>query len=434
MALEVNREKARQRAITKSEGRRTTQATRTENLAVSSGGGSWRPAIIRSVDVVLQKIMFQFLANEESPPNPGSLNTLGDVTEGYPFPTFTAEFFLSHVIPIPIRPTNSSLPVLVKKNANGDWIVMEVDKSAIAAAVGTYVYGGQAPLCGLFFIENNDMYQVDFWSKRAPLSCPARRFHCGAMVDQAIYSFAGSTNASSTTRDNSEYKPDFWVLRNPVREPSRRSSSCFAVDGLAYIAGGRVPDPPGFPVRSNVVSRYNPVTDTWLDIEPLFFVSAQGSAFSLTGAGYVIEGRQSTTDSTNTKVRKFTPSSGGGSWSAVRPVPETGQRSAAAFGLLGFGYLTAGDPFRGERTDIVVQYNPVADVWDHVDRLAIGRRDHSAATLGDKGYVHGGDAAFLSGGQTNISEEYDPASNTWISTIARSPLPDRNGAVAASLQ
>lgn len=250
MALDNSKERARQRAITRTQVRRVTQPTRTESLPVASGSAisGWLPAVVRSVDLEMGTIRFQFFGYSDSPPIAGQFEALGDIQTGYPAPTFTVESFSGNQTPVDAPIAAFPMPVIAKKNRNGDWLLLNQLQPLTSSRFGLYVFGGSS-LFGEGFLgedSGSNQYVLDVWISRAGLTCPVRSKQAGASADEAIFSIGGavatlvgSQFAWVAIRDTTHNGTgDAWSVRAALL-PRRHSHGAMTISDLIYVTGGR---------------------------------------------------------------------------------------------------------------------------------------------------------------------------------------------------
>lgn len=121
-----------------------------------------------------------------------------------------------------------------------------------------------------------------------------------------------------------------------------------------------------------------------------------------------------------------------GTWVKLAAFPEPAEElyGATAGGkLYVFGGLAPGWQPRG----LVYEYDPGADRWTKKKPMALPSHHVAFETLNGKIYAFGGrlGAAFISvASNTDVVEEYDPATDQWGAVKARMPVP-RHGLAAA---
>lgn len=431
-------EKDRQRRIRGAQEQRVAQPVRSE---IPAWQPSWIPVVLRSVDAAAQEMWFHRLRYaDRDEPVIGSYETYGPLERGYPFPTMDYSHYLAWIWPETIRVneedvdnpiTTETTPLLATRD-RGSWILMVPLKETTGATRGTYVFGGFGRLCpgegSEGAIEDNDLYTPDMWVSRSPLLCPERAMHAATTIEGAIYSFAGRNGVYLQSTD--EYVPDAWHVRMPMPPVGRQYSAAFALEGKGYVSGGF-----NEPVGGNLYhfDEYTPLDDTWNNqLQPLPRRTAEHAAFSLDNGGYVVGGSGQEGPLLD-DTERYDPASG--VWSVCTPLLAPGARHLhAAFVIDNFGYVVGGQRAAAPRVLRDVQrFDPVSGSWEAMQEMnSPGRSEHTAAAIGQAGFVHGG--LDDNGAETDETQQYspDPSGGGW-SPRAAMPRPLRKQAAAATL-
>ena len=172
-----------------------------------------------------------------------------------------------------------------------------------------------------------------------------------------------------------------WVKLAPFPEPAEELFGV-AAGGKMYVMGGLAP---GWKPRG-LVYEYDPAADKWTKKKPMALSSHHVAVTELNGKIYAFGGF-------------VPPQSGPPAWLPI---------------------------------DNVWEYDPAEDSWKALAPMPTKRGSPVAAVVGGKIYVIGGrtGAAFISvATNTNIVEEYDPASDSWGASKAR--MPSARSAVAS---
>src|SRR5262244_1376675 len=172
-----------------------------------------------------------------------------------------------------------------------------------------------------------------------------------------------------------------WVKLAPFPEPAEELFGV-AAGGKMYVMGGLAP---GWKPRG-LVYEYDPATDKWTKKKPMELSSHHVAVVELNGKIYAFGGF-------------VPPQSGPPAWIPI---------------------------------DNAWEYDPAADSWKALASMSTKRGSPVAAVVGGKIYVIGGrtGAAFISvATNTNIVEEYDPATDSWGASKAR--MPSARSAVAS---
>src|SRR5262252_3486479 len=171
-----------------------------------------------------------------------------------------------------------------------------------------------------------------------------------------------------------------WIKLAPFPEPAEELFGVVA-GGKMYVMGGLAP---GWKPRG-LVYEYDPATDKWTKKKPMALSSHHVAVTELNGKIYAFGGF-------------VPPQSGPPAWIPI---------------------------------DNAWEYDPAADSWKALAPMPTKRGSPVAVAAGGKIYVIGGrtGAAFISvATNTNIVEEYDPATDSWGPSKAR--MPSARSAVA----
>jgi N-acetylneuraminic acid mutarotase len=178
-----------------------------------------------------------------------------------------------------------------------------------------------------------------------------------------------------------------------------------------YALGGS-PDPDGSPAL-NIVEAYDPSTNTWAAIAPMGTMRYGLAASTLNGKIYALGGNGPS--GTLNIAEAYHPSNG--TWTTIAPMG-TMRYGLAATTLNGKIYAVGG---HGNGYDsylnIAEAYDPNNNTWTTIAPMGTARRYLAATTLNDKIYALGGYDRNGWGGVNglyfNITEAYDPNTNTW---------------------
>jgi N-acetylneuraminic acid mutarotase len=217
--------------------------------------------------------------------------------------------------------------------------------------------------------------------------------------------------------------------------------------GKIYAFGGFVPPAGGPPawVPIDNAWEYDPAADTWKALAPMPTRRGSPVAAAVGGKIYVIGGASTHPGSGEpavhparphralATVEEYDPASN--NWRARSPMPTA--RNHAAVGVVGGkiyvigGRLGAAFISVASNTDVVEEYDPATDQWGAIKaRMPTARSAVAWGVLGGRIYVAGGEfqndqlmAAF------RALEAYDPATNSWT-VLPRMPAP-RHGLAGA---
>lgn len=431
MALDSVREKARQQTITKSQTRRTTQATRTENLPVKVGGAAWLPAVVRAIDSEAGTVSFQLFGYSDSPPVFGNYQTFGNVIIGFPFPSFTAQNFAGNVMASGAEISIFTRPVVAKKNRQGDWIVWDRARKVIEQRFGFYVFGGDNPFGEGLGGETaqSSRYSFDLWVIKESLRHPVRTHHAGAEADQTMYAIGGAIAELRNSvihwlalRDtNSNKFGDSWTKVMDLNVVARHSHSAMTISDIILATGGVTSDQ-----FLRTVGKYLPATDTWEAFESLLVRVGDHVSFAIQEDGYVVGGEQLELSF----ARDCLKTQLDGSWMFSTPAP-VALRNHSSFVIADLAYIVGGETLGGP-IDRVDQFNPTTETWSAQTPISPARSAHSGGNISSSGLVQAGlgSAGLLSDNQEFVAS---PQGGVWT---ARAGLPTcpTNNAANATLQ
>jgi N-acetylneuraminic acid mutarotase len=188
-------------------------------------------------------------------------------------------------------------------------------------------------------------------------------------------------------------------------------------NGKIYVAGGFVP-----PQNTNVplggawqpidnMWEYDPAADSWKSLAPLPGTRGSAVAVEVGGKIYVIGG----TTTVEGSKESWTLSSG------AATSPQTVSPFFTFFG-----------PARVLTTNDV--YDPATNKWEHRKPMSVPRNHIFAGAVNDKIYIIGGrtgSAYIMTATNTNVVEEYDPATDTWNGPLQRMPTARSGGGYAS---
>lgn len=204
------------------------------------------------------------------------------------------------------------------------------------------------------------------------------------------------------------------------------------INGKIYMFGGfRLPDkgPPSW-VPINNTWEYDTATDQWRELAPMPTARGSANAVVVNGKIHVIGGAGLHPGSKETAAHPARPHRSLGTnevydpatntWETRSPMPTARNHAAAGLvngkiyvigGRVGSAFIT-----RASNTDIVEEYDPATDQWGALkESMAMGPRSATAwATFNGRIYVAGGESRAGQASQTfRRVEAYDPATNSW---------------------
>jgi N-acetylneuraminic acid mutarotase len=250
------------------------------------------------------------------------------------------------------------------------------------------------------------------WKKAAPFPEPDEELY-GVACNGKMYVIGGWDDGKARGA-NYEYDPatDKWTKKTSMPRKAHHAALA-SYNGKIYVCGGFVP-----PENTNVplggawqpidnAWEYDPAADSWRSIAPL--PGKRGAAVAVESGGkiYVIGGATTVEGSDES----WTLSSG------AAKSPESVSQFFTFFG-----------PARVLTTNDV--YDPATNKWEHRKPMSVPRNHAFAAAVKGKIYVIGGrtgSAYIMTATNTNVVEEYDPATDKWSGPLQRMPTARSGG-------
>src|SRR5579871_1784306 len=268
------------------------------------------------------------------------------------------------------------------------------------------------------------------WERKAPFPEPAEEV-LGIGAGGKMYVFAGLAPVWKPLGLVYEYDPaaDKWTKKQPMARPSHHVA--FAeYQGKIYAFGGFVLPQSGPPawVPIDNAWEYDPATDAWKALAPMPTRRGAAAAAVIDGKAYVVGGATVPTGTNEPAVAPGRPHLAVGTleeydiatntWRERRPMPTA--RNHLLAGAVG-GKLYAiggriGAAFIGlaSDTDVVEEYDPASDLWRIKARMPTPRSALAGGVYEGRVYVAGGEMQDMQKSATfRAFEGYDPASNTW---------------------
>jgi N-acetylneuraminic acid mutarotase len=288
------------------------------------------------------------------------------------------------------------------------------------------------------------------WKKAAPFPEPDEELF-GVAVNGKMY-VIGGWGEGKARGANYEYDPatDKWTKKKSMPRPAHHAALATA-NGKIYVMGGFVPpQDTQIPVGGawqpiDDAWEYDPAADSWKTLAPL--PTKRGAAVAVEDGGkiYVIGGATTVEGSKDPFFTFFGPARvlatndvydpATNTWESRRPmaVPRNHAFAGAVDGKIYVIGGRTGHAFilSATNTDVVEEYNPVADMWSAPkERMPTPRSGGGWGTDGRRIYVAGGEVTNdkLVGAFRAI-EAYEPASNSWT-TLPSMPMP-RHGVAGA---
>ena len=285
------------------------------------------------------------------------------------------------------------------------------------------------------------------WVKLAPFPDPAEELY-GIAAGGKMYVFGGLAPAWKPRALVFEYDPaaDKWTKKKPMALPSHHVALA-ELNGKIYAFGGFIPPQSGPPawIPIDNVWEYDPVADNWKALAPMPTKRGSPVAAVVGGKIYVIGGATTHPGSSEpavhparphrsvATVEEYDPATN--SWRARSPMPTARNHSAIGAvnnkiyvigGRTGAAFISV-----ATNTNMVEEYDPATDSWGPSKaRMPSARSAVASGTYRDRIYVAGGEfqddsmmAAF------RALEAYNPATNSWA-ILPRMPVP-RHGLAGA---
>jgi len=253
---------------------------------------------------------------------------------------------------------------------------------------------------------------------------------------------------------NYEYDPatDVWTKKSPMPHPAHHAAVA-AVNGKIYAFGGFVaPANTAIPLGAAWEPiadawEFNPATDSWKALAPLPGKRGSAIAAEVGGKIYVIGGATTMEGSKDPFFTAFGPARVLATNDVYDPATNTWEsrnamsvpRNHAFSGVVnGKIYVIGGRTghafiLSATNTDVVEEYNPASNMWSiPKERMPTARSGGASGTDGRRIYVAGGEVTTTElVGAFRAVEAYDPATNSWM-TLPSLPMP-RHGVAGAVL-
>jgi N-acetylneuraminic acid mutarotase len=227
-----------------------------------------------------------------------------------------------------------------------------------------------------------------------------------------------------------------WVRLAPFPEPAEELYGA-AINGKMYVLGG-------YGERIGKVFAYDPAADTWTKKKQMALAVHHQAMIPYNGKLYMFGGfTQAQGEAGWTPVDnswEYDPVAD--SWKALAPMP--GKRGSAVVSEVGGKmYVIGGATTYANSKDTAIfgtgpamvltrnqVYDPATNTWGERSPMSVGRNHAYAGSVNGKIYVIGGRIghAFVTvSSNSDIVEEYDPATDTWAGLKAKIPTPRSGG-------
>lgn len=278
---------------------------------------------------------------------------------------------------------------------------------------------------------DNCTSQSPCWITKSPMPTTRREIGVASDSNGNIYVIGGYNTFNGFLNTVEMYNPltNTWETKNPI--PVSRNDMGLALNpitGILYSAGGYNE---GY---FNDLYEYNSTSDTWMQKAPMqtpraFF----GLVAATNGKLYAIGGSSSSNNRAIDNVEEYDPTTNTWSIKAPLPIPLTGLGVVASNN--GKLYAIGGSTNDGTVVNSVEEYDPTTNTWSIKSPMNYARST-LAVSLNSNGniYAIGGNIQnsdiFPYFVQTNVVEEYDLITNTWIT---KTPLPVAEMEIGAAL-
>ena len=270
------------------------------------------------------------------------------------------------------------------------------------------------------------------WVKLAPLPKKSEEFSF-VTANGKIYLFGGLPEGKNPPPGLVEvYDPatDTWTQKKPMPLPTHHAAAA-EYRGKIYLFGGQAQLEPGGPTQIPLDKswEYDPEADSWKALASMPTARTAAVAAEVGGKIYVIggasvhPGAKIVSLEPNVPHRSLTANEAydpaTNTWQARSPMPTARNHAAAGVvdgriyvigGRLGSSRVSA-----GSNTDVVENYDPASDSWGAVgQRMPTARSGMGWAMYRGKIYIVGGeiyDAHMFAA--IRAVEAYDPATNQW---------------------
>jgi N-acetylneuraminic acid mutarotase len=288
------------------------------------------------------------------------------------------------------------------------------------------------------------------WKKGAPFPEADEELY-GVAARGKLY-VMGGWGQGKAAGVNYEYDPtsDRWTKKSPMPRPAHHAAMA-AVDGKIYVFGGFVaPANTAVPVGAawEPVAdawEFDPGTDAWKPLAPLPGKRGSAIAAEVGGKIYVIGGATTMEGSKDPFFTAFGPARvlatndvydpATNKWESRKgmTVPRNHAFSGVVNGkiyVIG-GRIGHGFILSATNTDVVEEYDPASDMWSlPKERMPTARSGGASGADGRRIYVAGGEVTTKElVGAFRAVEAYDPATNSWM-TLPSMPMP-RHGVAGA---
>jgi len=201
----------------------------------------------------------------------------------------------------------------------------------------------------------------------------------------------------------------FWNIRAPI-PTSRSHFGVGMVGGRIYCFGGSRNWDGNVIIRSHEV--YNPITNSWSAAASMLYPRKAFASAVANGKIYAIGGIDSTINN-NGSPRNEEYDPGTNTWAARANLPTTryGVSAATVNNKIYVIGGRIGPAVGGQNTNVNQEYDPATNTWNNRAPMPESLRYVGAVSYGGKVYIIGGSRN--NGTRSDKVYIYDPATNTW---------------------
>jgi N-acetylneuraminic acid mutarotase len=281
------------------------------------------------------------------------------------------------------------------------------------------------------------------WKKGAPFPEADEELY-GVPLNGKLYVIGGWGDGKARGA-NYEYDAatDRWTKKAPMPRPAHHAALA-ALNGRIYVFGGFVaPATTAIPLGAAWEPiadawEFNPATDSWKPIAPLPDKRGSAIAAAVDGKIYVIGGATTMEGAKEPFFTAFGPARVLGTNQVYDPAtnkwetrnPMSVPRNHAFGGVVnGKIYVIGGRTghafiLSATNTDVVEEYDPASNMWSlPKERMPTARSGGASGSDGRRIYVAGGEVTTTElVGAYRAVEAYDPVTNTWM-TLPSMPMP-----------
>jgi N-acetylneuraminic acid mutarotase len=285
------------------------------------------------------------------------------------------------------------------------------------------------------------------WTRLAPFPEPDEELY-GVAAGGKMY-VLGGFGGGKARGGVFEYDPatDRWTKKKPMARPVHHQAMV-EYQGKIYLFGGFVfPSSGGGWEPVDNAWEYDPVADSWKALAPLpmkrgsAVVAEVGGKMYLIGGATTVEGSKEVAINGGGPARVLTTNDMydpvSNTWQSRAPMA-LGRNHAFAGAVNGKIYVIGGRTAHAfitvsTNTDIVEEYDPATNMWSGLKaKMPTARSGGGWGTYGGRIYVAGGEVSTPEvAGAFRAVEVYEPAANTWTK-LPPMPMP-RHGVAGAVL-